>query len=509
MPNQNPLTTAGVDYDVIVVGAGNAGLTAAASFARSGVKTLLLERHNIPGGCATSFARGRYEFEVSLHQLSGVGTEDQPGPLRQMFGQLGILDKISLHGESSIYRAVIDGALDVSIPADWEEAQNVLCVEFPEEREGIRRFFKLMDTMTIESFGVSKLLHSEEGIRAAYQQFPTFMKYGLTSAEKVLNEHFRSPELKYALTVYWGYLGVPLHDTSFQDLAMTLWAYIKTKPYYIEGGSQALSNAITDSFTEAGGEIRFNCQVEQILVKDGQAYGVRTEHGEEITAKVVFCNFSPITSYSTLIEPEQVPQDAIKDLSSRTAGVSATTLYMGLDCEPEDIGITQATTMIGANADVDEQYRRAKTLEPAGYVGFTCYNFADPTAAPKGGANASLIALQYADPWLKLSPRDYAKEKYRYADSMLKLLEKTYPQIRGHIEEAEVATPLTAMRYLNTPRGSIYGFDMKLTEHRLVRENENHIQGLYHAGTWTTTQGYQPTLQAGCTMARRILRTFA
>ena len=49
-------------FDVIVVGAGNGGLAAAANTAKAGLKTLLLEKHNIPGGCATSFRRGRFEF---------------------------------------------------------------------------------------------------------------------------------------------------------------------------------------------------------------------------------------------------------------------------------------------------------------------------------------------------------------------------------------------------------------------------------------------------------------
>lgn len=65
------------DFDAVVIGAGNAGLTAATTLQRAGLHTLLVERHNIPGGCATSFRRGRYEFEVALHQLSGVGSEGQ------------------------------------------------------------------------------------------------------------------------------------------------------------------------------------------------------------------------------------------------------------------------------------------------------------------------------------------------------------------------------------------------------------------------------------------------
>ena len=69
----------GTKYDAIVVGAGNGGMTASAALAQKGLNVLLLERHNIPGGCATSFCRGRFEFEVALHQLSGMGTAEQPG----------------------------------------------------------------------------------------------------------------------------------------------------------------------------------------------------------------------------------------------------------------------------------------------------------------------------------------------------------------------------------------------------------------------------------------------
>ena len=82
------------DYDVVVIGAGNGGLTSALTLAKNGLKVLLLEKHNIPGGCATSFIRGRFEFEVALHQLSGMGTDDRPGPLRELLRELGVLDKL-------------------------------------------------------------------------------------------------------------------------------------------------------------------------------------------------------------------------------------------------------------------------------------------------------------------------------------------------------------------------------------------------------------------------------
>lgn len=75
------------NYDVIVIGAGNGGLSAAATTARGGLKTLVLERHNLPGGSATSFVRGRFEFESALHELCDLGTETRPGSVRKLFDE--------------------------------------------------------------------------------------------------------------------------------------------------------------------------------------------------------------------------------------------------------------------------------------------------------------------------------------------------------------------------------------------------------------------------------------
>ena len=66
-------------YDAIVVGAGNSGLTAALELINNGLKTLIIEKNNYPGGCATSFVRGRFEIEPSLHELCCLGDEKNKG----------------------------------------------------------------------------------------------------------------------------------------------------------------------------------------------------------------------------------------------------------------------------------------------------------------------------------------------------------------------------------------------------------------------------------------------
>lgn len=96
-------------YDVIVIGAGNGGLTAAVRMALAGKKTLLVEKHNLPGGFATSFVRGRFEFEASLHELCGIGPITGVGALKDTFKELGIYDKVEWVSLDEAFRVITTG----------------------------------------------------------------------------------------------------------------------------------------------------------------------------------------------------------------------------------------------------------------------------------------------------------------------------------------------------------------------------------------------------------------
>ena len=109
-------------------------------------------------------------------------------------------------------------------------------------------------------------------------------------------------------------------------------------------------------------------------------------------------------------------------------------------------------------------------------------------------------------PWLGIPPSQYAKEKYRVADSMLQVAEKVFPNLREHIEEIEIGTPLTHMRYLGTPKGAIYGFDHFLRSSNLFIPNRAHIKGLYGAGGWVGYNGFQTTLESGVRAGKAVLK---
>ena len=131
------------EYDAVVIGAGNGGLTASLGLAQKGLNVLLLERHNIPGGCATSFCRGRFEFEVALHQLSGMGTREKPGPLRMSLGSLGVLDDIEFVEMADLYSVLMPDGFRLTLKADKNQIISELEEKFPHQKEAINRFFDL------------------------------------------------------------------------------------------------------------------------------------------------------------------------------------------------------------------------------------------------------------------------------------------------------------------------------------------------------------------------------
>lgn len=493
-------------YDAVVIGAGNAGLTAATALQRGGRKTLLVERHNIPGGCATSFVRGEFEFETALHQLSGLGTEKKPFIMRNIFAQLGVMDKVEFIQEHALYRLIVPGELDVTLPASWEGVRSLLHDMFPEEVEAINRFMQLCEKVTLESFIAlpkARLSNDEAVLKSTC---PNYVEYGFRPAQDVLDEFFSDAKLKSILATYWLYLGVPPTMLPFSDLAAILYAYSVFKPWHIKGGSQAMSNALVESFLEAGGEVRFNCGVEKIHTQDGRVCAVSLEGGEKVSCNAVVSNASPLTTFNELLDLEQPPLNIQQDFKSRRMGTSAFVIYLGLDCTPQELGVTTASSFIYETMDEKQIHARMGSLEaPLGGM-LTCYNLEDPSAAPAGKSQVVLVCLQYGDVWQSVAAEDYAQTKYEFAEKLIRMIEKVYPKVRQHIEEIEVATPLTMMRYLNTPGGAIYGYQQSTQDSSLLRERLDAVPGLYLASAWTTMGGFQPTYMAGESTARAVLK---
>jgi phytoene dehydrogenase-like protein len=503
-------------FDTIIIGAGNGGLSAATKLAVNGQKVLLLERHNIPGGCGTSFRRGRFEFEVALHQLSSMGSAEKPGDLRKLFREYGIEEKIEWIPIKSLYQVNLPGGLNQSIPANRKEAEAVLGAQFPAERENILRYFdtiykyheqtnafmEMQAKSTGEPSTLKKLI-----VKSVFaKKFPILAKYSMSSTQEVLDEFFKSKELQLCLSAYWCFMGMPPERFPFSILARCTVIYIEDKPYYLRGGSQVISQALADTIREHQGIIKYNCGAKEILVKEGKAYGVIDASGEEYACDNIVSGISPIDTYFQLIKKNEQTKKAQEYLSTYTVGISALTCFIGLDCCPEEIGFTDSFNLTYDNLDCNGSFQKSHTLLPeTDPLINTCYTVDDPKVSPKGTSVITAGTLKYGKPWMELSPEEYHKTKYQAGNIIIDRLEKMYPGLRSHIEEIEVATPLTHMRYLHHPEGAIYGFEQDLKSSVFFFPREEQIENLTFANGWVNICGFGPNYMYGAQVAETIL----
>jgi prolycopene isomerase len=493
-------------YDAIVVGAGLGGLSAATMLARNGLGVLLLERHNVPGGYATTFVRGRYEFEVALHELSGIGPPEHRGGVYRYLEHLGMADKVEFLHMSNLYRSVFPD-LDITLPVGREAFEAKLVETFPHEAKGIRRFVK-----RVFDFGRDRSKIARQGGKfnpaTMPFRFPHFFRYLPTTWGQVLNRDVRDPRARAVISQYWGYVGMPPSRISFMYFALTLAAYVRRGAAFPKGRSQALSNAFLATFEEMGGEARLNCGVQRITTADGRVTGVITDEGQEIAADWIVSNADPITTCRDLIGRDKVPSGFFTKLQSSEVAASTVNVYLGVARPHEELGLTEHEIFINADYDFDRHYERTRVVAPPESIVVTCYNVVYPGISPPGTSIIVLTALMYGEPWYEVPPAEYVATKNRIGDAMIQMAEKIAPGLREYAEVVEVSTPLTNMRYAGTMGGSIYGFNQPPRDHMVWRMgHRGPLDRLYFVGAWTQPGGgYDPAMMSGQMASSSILR---
>lgn len=493
-------------YDVIVIGAGLGGLSAATMLARNGLAVLLLERHNVPGGYATSFVRGRYEFEVALHELSGIGPPNRRGGLYRYLEYLGVTDKVDFFILPNLYRSVFPD-LDVILPAGDQEFRDKLSDIFPHQIDGINRFLRRIFDLGRDYSKIVRKGGRISPIKVPFQH-PHFFRYLPTTWEQVLDHDISDPRLRGVLSQYWGYVGMPPSKISFLYFAMTLASYIRRGPAFPKGRSQALSNAFMDTFEELGGDVHFNCGVKQILTKNGHVSGVITDREESFHADWIISNADPITTCRELIGTKKVPPAFFQRLQSSEVAASTVNVYMGVAQPHDKLGLSEHEIFINADYDFERHYQAMKILEIPPAIALTCYNVVYPDISPPGTTIVVLTSLAFGHPWYDISPTVYVETKNRMADSMIQMAENIAPGLRKYAEVVEVSTPITNMRYAGTLGGSIYGFNQPPRDNMVWRMGtKGPIPGLYFVGAWVQPGGgFEPSIMSGQIAGKTVIR---
>jgi len=202
------------DYDVVVIGAGLGGLSAAAHLATNALKVLVLEQHDKVGGCATSFDRGEFTFDASLHEMAGGGPGKNDRGLFQLLKITGVDKKVQFIELPEFYRSIFPG-VDITLPGNWEGFKKTLKARWPQEAKGIDHF-QIICTRTLKDLIELKDMFRYSAPRTLLVKAmiplrqPAFFRYKNKTFQDVLDECFKDEDLKAVVSQLWIYYGAPV-----------------------------------------------------------------------------------------------------------------------------------------------------------------------------------------------------------------------------------------------------------------------------------------------------------
>ncbi|MDJ0766068.1 MAG: NAD(P)/FAD-dependent oxidoreductase [Myxococcota bacterium] len=473
------------DFDVIIIGAGMGGLSAATHLAANGMRVLVLEQNHQVGGCTSSFSRGVFNFDIALHEMSLGGD----GLIERLLEASGVREKVELIQIPELGRVIFPG-LDFVYPNGVDAIQSALCEQWPTEKENIYRFFELLAEIEREVFELREL-YLTNPVRALLMKTaipfrqPTLAAYRNATLQEVLDEFFVDEKLKAVIGQFWVYHGPPPSQQWALIYLIATYSYMKNGAWHIKGSSQALAQAYQQRIIELGGEVRTNTLVTGITVANNKVQGVVTASGEAHTSRYVVSNADPYQTFFKLIDKDHSPEEIRRKISAMQPSNSLVGVYLGLDVPLTHWGIEEYEVFYNTGYDSDAMYTNAMAGRfDQGFASFTFYsNLNDDFYAPEG--KAAIVINSYSE-MLTWPPEGEAYEKQKAAmmDTLIGMAEHLLPGLREHIVVKEGMTPRTIERYTLNRGGVPYGWNFT-PEQQDRLPIPTSIGGLYLAGAWT------------------------
>jgi len=494
-------------YDVIVVGAGNGGLTTAALLAKRGLKVLVVEQHYIPGGCVTAIRRHDATLDVGAAILYGWG-EKGYNPHRFVMNELE--EEIDMIRHESIWRMHLLGS-QVTVWHDKERFLHELTALFPHQDREIRalyaefqEFYEAM-VMANDVMVPPTEISPPDGLRSFLKNPIGMMKllrFLLKSEEEVINKHVSDPEVLCFFDFVTGLFTQCNATESPAILGATMFIDNHVGgACYPSGSPQMLPNKLERAIEKNGGQILYRELVDEILIYRGKAYGIRLKNGTEIMADRIVSNADVYHLYGSLVKPRHIRPKRMAWAQRFDPSVCALLLYLVVDREavPED---AQPIELLCGNIH---------SFSEAICVFIPSKD--DPSLCPPDKHSLTVIAptsLKWPRPGDRFYQSDaYYALKQQQADLALDQLEKwIFPNIRAHIVSMDIGTPSTLERYARKAHGHVGGPKLTMKQHFFARlKARSEWENLYCAGDSTSMgEGVVATCVSGIGAANQILR---
>jgi len=434
------------DYDVIIIGSGLAGMTAANILGRNGRHVLLLESHNKLGGFATWFFRENREhvFDISLHGFPA-------GMIKtcRKYWNKEIADSIVQLKDVRF----VNPQFNVQTDFTKDHYTKVLVEEFKVQKETVDAFFDFLASMNFYD-------NSQMTNRELFEKFFP----GRNDVVRILME-----PITYAN-------GSTLDDPAI-SYGIVFSNFMSKGVYTFKGGTDFLISKMKDELLKNNVDIKLQAKAEKIILKDGKTAGVIV-NGKEVKTRCVLSNANIKTTILNMVGEENFPADFIEKTKSVRLNSSSCQVYMGLK---KGATIPHIGDLIFTSTYPTYDPKKLLDLKVTSRT-FSIYYPQETRPQVEDGRVAIVSSTNcHYDDWKKLSLEEYESEKKFMIEETIKGLEAFLPDIRDKIEIVEAATPLTVERYTLHPKGTSFGtkfegLDVSMNLHKV-------IPGLFHAGS--------------------------
>lgn len=495
-----------MNYDVIVIGAGLSGLTAASLLAKKGLRVCVVEAQNKPGGACGIFKRKDTVFEQGAAMLYGFNDKGY-SPHRFVFNALEEPIDIIKHDE--LY-AINYGEHRIVFHQDIDKFIEELVKVFPNERENFKRFYSDLSKQYIKiiaekpNFISPDAMKKSQGLEGFLRHpidYIRFLGYMNKNTVSILKKYFKDENvynLFDKLTSTYCYTNVEETPAILSSIMFVDNHFGGS--YYPAGSTLNLVGKLEKVIEENNGEMIYKKEVEKIIVEDNKASKVKLDDGRIISGKYIINSGNVWNLYNKLLK-DDVKEEVKMWVNNLERSYPSVVLFALVkeDAIPE--GTLPIEMIAGSKTKLDE-----------GEVTVYILSIDDKTLCEEGYHTIMTIGPTFKK-WPKGFKNNYNSKEYREMkevekNRILGILEKRFPGFKENLCHVEISTPSTLNRYALKDEGSVAGPKQKLGQHMLNRlKTKSNIDNLFNCGESTVMgTGTTAVTISGISAGNLILR---